>query len=284
MKSRLVSQINYLDGEAARLREAIAAGKAGKRLRYSPDRLQNQARDLQARHEARMADLTKDAALTARPPTLSAVMLVIPAGLIGWRGIKTPRTQRSPTPARSPPYWPLSAPGHPSRRRCPQQQRATTSARFLPDADGVRGPTVFIEVKGRSRAPIPSSSPTTRSCTAATPAPAIASPWSRSPRCRPRPRRHPLPHRPFQRLRHRRHRRLRHRTRLAQILGQGKPPLITTGRSLADAVRIHHPDTAYPPAKWCESTTSILRIHHRNGANPPPQRRTTAAMMLLLAR
>ena len=48
MKSRLVSQINYLDGEAARLREAIAAGKAGKRLRHSPDRLQNQARDLQA--------------------------------------------------------------------------------------------------------------------------------------------------------------------------------------------------------------------------------------------
>ena len=83
VKSRLVSQINYLDGEAARLREAIAAGKAGKRLRHSPDRLQNQARDLQARHEARMADLAKDAALTARPPTLTAVMLVIPAGLIG---------------------------------------------------------------------------------------------------------------------------------------------------------------------------------------------------------
>ena len=150
VKSRLVSQINYLDGEAARLREAIAAGKAGKRLRHSPDRLQNQARDLQARHEARMADLTKDAALTARPPTLSAVMLVIPAGLIGGAVAKhakdTTITEARAVAAvlaaeralgREPEEMPHNNKGY-DIRSVP-----------LPDADGVRGPTVFIEVKGR---------------------------------------------------------------------------------------------------------------------------------------
>ena len=151
VRTRLVSQINYLDGEAARLREIQAAGKAGaKRNRQSPDRLASRARELEHRLAFRTDDLARDAALTARPPTLTAVMLVIPAGMVGGTvadhardtTVTDQRAVRAVLAAeialgRVPAEMPHNNPGY-DILSVPQ-----------PDANGVRGPSVFIEVKGR---------------------------------------------------------------------------------------------------------------------------------------
>ncbi len=84
VRQRLVQQINYLDAEAARLRDAQSAGKAGRsrKNRQSPDRLEARARELEARLERRTAQLDAEAQLAARPPTVVGAALVIPAGLI----------------------------------------------------------------------------------------------------------------------------------------------------------------------------------------------------------
>lgn len=84
VRQRLVQQINYLDAEAARIRDAQSAGKAGRsrKNRQSPDRLEARARELEARLERRTAQLDAEAQLAARPPTVVGAALVIPAGLI----------------------------------------------------------------------------------------------------------------------------------------------------------------------------------------------------------
>lgn len=84
VRQRLVQQINYLDAEAARLRDAQSSGKTGRsrKNRQSPDRLEARARDLEARLERRTAQLDAEAQLAARPPTVAGAALVIPAGLI----------------------------------------------------------------------------------------------------------------------------------------------------------------------------------------------------------
>lgn len=151
VRARLVGQINFLDSEAARLREIQAAGRdRATRNRQSPDRLAARARDLEVRLSTRTEDLAKDAALAARPPTLTAVMLVIPAGMVGGRVADFARdtaiTERRAVDAvlaaeralgREPEEMPHNNKGY-DIRSVP-----------APDADGVRGPTVTIEVKGR---------------------------------------------------------------------------------------------------------------------------------------
>ena len=84
VRQRLVQQINYLDAEAARLRDAQSAGKAGRsrKNRQSPERLEARARELEARLERRTAQLDAEAQLAARPPSVVGAALVIPAGLI----------------------------------------------------------------------------------------------------------------------------------------------------------------------------------------------------------
>ncbi|MBD0020318.1 helicase-related protein [Gordonia sp. (in: high G+C Gram-positive bacteria)] len=150
VRSRLVSQINYLDGEAARLREVIAAGRSGKRLRHSPDRLESRARDLEARLDARMTTLAKDAALTARPPNLTAVMLVIPAGMVGGQIARRAKdTQITDARAVAAVLAAERALGREPEEMPHNNKGYDIRSVPLPDADGVRGPTVFIEVKGR---------------------------------------------------------------------------------------------------------------------------------------
>ena len=84
VRQRLVQQINYLDAEAARIRDAQSAGKAGRsrKNRQSPDRLEVRARELEARLERRTSQLDAEAQLAARPPNVVGAALVIPAGLI----------------------------------------------------------------------------------------------------------------------------------------------------------------------------------------------------------
>jgi len=84
VRQRLVQQINFLDAEAARLRDAQSSGKTGRsrKNRQSPDRLEVRARDLEARLERRTAQLDAEAQLAARPPSVVGAALVIPAGLV----------------------------------------------------------------------------------------------------------------------------------------------------------------------------------------------------------
>jgi len=81
VRSRLIQQINHLDGEAARLRDEQAAGKAAK-VRVSPERLRSHARELEARLEARVARLDAESRLSAKPPRTVGAALILPAGLV----------------------------------------------------------------------------------------------------------------------------------------------------------------------------------------------------------
>ncbi|MFW0796180.1 helicase-related protein [Gordonia sp. CPCC 205515] len=151
VRARLVSQVNYLDGEAARLREVQAAGHTrARRNRQSPERLASRARELEHRLTIRSDELARDAMLTARPPTLTAAMLVIPAGMVGGTVADFARdttvTDRRAVDAvlaaeiglgREPEEMPHNNKGY-DIRSVP-----------CPDTKGVRGPTIFIEVKGR---------------------------------------------------------------------------------------------------------------------------------------
>ena len=84
VRRRLSMQINYLDGEAARLRDEIAAGKNIKRsaLRQGPDRLEARARELEHRLETRLKRLTAEGHLAAKQPTIAGAALILPAGLV----------------------------------------------------------------------------------------------------------------------------------------------------------------------------------------------------------
>lgn len=149
VRNRLVGQINYLDSEAARLRESQAAGKA-RHNRRSPDRLESRARELEQRLTTRMRDLARDAMFTAKPPVLSAVMLVIPAGMVGGSAADFARdttfTERRAVDAALAAEIALGR----DPEEMPHNQKGY-DIRSLPTVDekGVRGPTVFIEVKGR---------------------------------------------------------------------------------------------------------------------------------------
>jgi superfamily II DNA or RNA helicase len=148
VRSRLVGQVNYLDSEAGRIREVLATG--GRRPRQSPDRLEARARELEQRLVVRTTELQRDAMLAAKPPVLSAVMLVIPAGMVGgsigdYARDTTVADLRAVTATlaaerglgRKPEEMPHNNPGYDIRSVPPN------------DADGERGPTIIIEVKGR---------------------------------------------------------------------------------------------------------------------------------------
>ncbi|UVF77276.1 helicase-related protein [Gordonia mangrovi] len=151
VRTRLISQVNYLDGEAARRRESDATGRTRKpRNTQSPDRLEARARELERRLAVRTDELSKDAALVARPPTLTAAMLVVPAGMVGGSLATLARdtavTERRAVDAilaaetalgRQPEEMPHNNKGYDIRSVPPR------------DSLGAARPTVFLEVKGR---------------------------------------------------------------------------------------------------------------------------------------
>ena len=146
VRQRLVQQINFLDAEAARLRDAQSSGKTGRsrKNRQSPDRLEVRARDLEARLERRTAQLDAEAQLAARPPSVVGAALVIPAGLvagpIATYAKETAGIERRAVDAalaaeralgREPIEMPHNNPGYDIHSTTPE------------------GESVFIEVKGR---------------------------------------------------------------------------------------------------------------------------------------
>ncbi|MFE5702187.1 helicase-related protein [Rhodococcus koreensis] len=147
VRRRLSMQINYLDGEAARLRDEVAAGKHIRRsaMRQGPDRLEARARDLERRLESRLTRLAAEGQLAAKQPTIAGAALLLPAGLLGQQqpttfAVDTTIVERRAVDAvlaaeralgRKPEEMPHNNPGYDVRSIDPN------------------GQTIFIEVKGR---------------------------------------------------------------------------------------------------------------------------------------
>src|SRR5262249_16834813 len=80
VKERLTKEISYWDHRAAQLRDQEQAGKPNARLNSQEAR--RRADDLQARLEKRLAELNKEAQLSALPPVVLGGVMVGPIGLI----------------------------------------------------------------------------------------------------------------------------------------------------------------------------------------------------------
>jgi superfamily II DNA or RNA helicase len=80
VKDRLTKEITYWDHRAEQLKLQEQAGKAGARLNSQEAR--RRADDLQTRLEKRLAELDREAQISALPPVLLGGLVVIPMGLI----------------------------------------------------------------------------------------------------------------------------------------------------------------------------------------------------------
>lgn len=72
---RLLSEINFWDGQHAALPDRESAGH---KLRLRPETAYKRARDLESRLEKRLADLDADERLTVHPPLIAYAALIVP--------------------------------------------------------------------------------------------------------------------------------------------------------------------------------------------------------------
>ena len=80
VKDRLTKEIAYWDHRAEQLKLQEQAGKAGARLNSREAR--RRADDLQARLQRRLAELDREAQISALPPVVLGGLVVVPLGLI----------------------------------------------------------------------------------------------------------------------------------------------------------------------------------------------------------
>ncbi len=80
VQDRLMKEINHWDHRAAQLKLQEQAGKAGARLNSREAR--RRADDLQARLHKRLAELDREAKVSALPPVVLGGLVVVPCGLI----------------------------------------------------------------------------------------------------------------------------------------------------------------------------------------------------------
>jgi hypothetical protein len=80
VKDRLTKEINHWDNRAEQLKHQEQAGKPGARLNSQEAR--RRADDLQARLQRRLADLDREAQISAQPPVVVGGLVVVPLGLI----------------------------------------------------------------------------------------------------------------------------------------------------------------------------------------------------------
>ncbi len=80
VKDRLTKEITYWDHRAEQLKLQEQAGKAGARLNSLEAR--RRADDLQARLERRLAELDREAQVSALPPVVLGGLVVVPLGLV----------------------------------------------------------------------------------------------------------------------------------------------------------------------------------------------------------
>jgi hypothetical protein len=80
VKDRLTKEITYWDHRAEQLKLQEQAGKAGARLNSQEAR--RRADDLQARLQRRLAELDREAQISALPPVVLGGLVVVPLGLV----------------------------------------------------------------------------------------------------------------------------------------------------------------------------------------------------------
>jgi len=80
VKDRLIKEITYWDHRAEQLKLQEQAGKAGARLNSQEAR--RRADDLQARLQRRLAELDREAQVSALPPVVLGGLVVVPLGLV----------------------------------------------------------------------------------------------------------------------------------------------------------------------------------------------------------
>ena len=80
VKDRLTKEITYWDHRAEQLKLQEQAGKAGARLNSQEAR--RRADDLQARLQRRLAELDREAQVSALPPVVLGGLVVVPLGLV----------------------------------------------------------------------------------------------------------------------------------------------------------------------------------------------------------
>lgn len=80
VKDRLTKEITYWDHRAEQLKVQEQAGKAGARLHSQEAR--RRADELQARLQARLGELDREAQLSAAPPVVLGGLVIIPLGLL----------------------------------------------------------------------------------------------------------------------------------------------------------------------------------------------------------
>jgi len=147
VQERLTKEIAYWDARAAELREQADAGR---QPRMNPDRAEGRASELSVRLRARTAQLDQDLQLSALPPVVAGMALVIPAGLL-----RRLRGENLPAP-------PNALDRDEVERRAVDAvlaaeerlgRRALEQARNNPGfdirSDAPDGATLFLEVKGR---------------------------------------------------------------------------------------------------------------------------------------
>ncbi len=92
VKDRLTKEITYWDHRAAQLTLQEQAGRAGARLNSQEAR--RRADDLQGRLQHRLAELDREAQISALPPVVLGGLVVVPLGLVA---VMTGRRLSSPT-------------------------------------------------------------------------------------------------------------------------------------------------------------------------------------------
>src|SRR5581483_6261739 len=80
VKDRLTKEITYWDHRAEQLKLQERAGQAGARLNSQEAR--RRADDLQARLQRRLAELDREAQISALPPVVLGGLVVVPLGLV----------------------------------------------------------------------------------------------------------------------------------------------------------------------------------------------------------
>lgn len=146
VRRRLTMQINYLDGEAARLHADLEDGRRGRRaLRHSPEKLEARARDLELRLAGRLTTLSAEKQLAAKQPTLAGAALILPAGLV--HPVAGPATTLDTTVVERRAVDAVIA-AELSLGRQPTEMPRNNPGYDIASTD-VDGQTIFIEVKGR---------------------------------------------------------------------------------------------------------------------------------------
>jgi superfamily II DNA or RNA helicase len=152
VKDRLTKEITYWDQPAEQLKLQEQAGKAGARLNSQEAR--RRADDLQARLQRRLAELDREAQISALPPVVLGGLVVVPLGLVAaMRGSALPNaaspadTQASATRARAAVMEIERALGFEPTDRELEKLGYDIESRVVSGPD--KGRLRFIEVKGR---------------------------------------------------------------------------------------------------------------------------------------